>query len=250
MARDAIAEALRLDPRSADAHLGLATLAYHDRDWELSEREFLQALDANPNLAAAHLWYGLLLYTTGRRNEGMQHARQSLDLDPLSATGHYVAGYMLFYKGQYADAASSFQNAIGIDPGKGNFHAGLGASLVLNGATPEGIAELEHADALDQGTDPHVRTYLAWAYTRVGRIDDLATIRASMLKDAERGKGNAIALAGLFAISGDADKAFEWLERSRREPGGFTPTILLEPWFDNIRSDPRFVEFRRKLGLK
>lgn len=248
--KEAISEALRLAPRSAEAHVALAAIAHHECDWEMSEREDRRALDLNPNLVGAHLQYCTLLYATGRTREAMEHAGQALDLDPLSAAPHAVMGQLLRLSGRWDEAAAHFRNAIEIDAGNPFWHLGLGGAFVMQGLIAEGIAEIERANASAEGKDPHMLAQLAWAYAKAGRTDDVARIRSRMVEDAERGRGSPGAMAGVFAVSGNTDMALEWLEKSRKDPGGFPPTLVFELWFENLRSNSRFVRFCRSMGLK
>ena len=248
--KETISEALRLAPRSAEAHVTLAAIAHHECDWEMSEREERQALGINPNLVGAHLQYSILLYATGRTREAMEHASRALDLDPLSAAPHAVMGNLLGFSGRWDEAAAHYRNAIEIDAGNPFCKSGLGIALAMQGSIAEGIAEIERANASAGGKDPIMLARLAWAYAKAGKFDDLARIRSRMVEDAERGGGSPGAMAGVFAVSGSTDRALEWLEKSRKDPGGFPPTLVFEPWFEHLRSDPRFVKFCRSCGLK
>jgi len=248
--KEAISEALLLDPRSAEAHVARAAIAYHECDWEMAEREDRQALALNPNLVGAHLQYSGLLHVTGRIREAMEHAGRALDLDPLSGAPHAQMGGLLNYTGRWVEAAPHWRNAIEIDDTNPFWRAGLGIALVMQGSIAEGTAEIERANALAEGEDPHLLTHLAWAYSKVGRSDDLARIRSRMLEEGGPGKGSPSAMAGVFAVSGNTDLALEWLEKSRKDPGGFSPTLVFLPWFETLRSNSGFVSFCHSMGLK
>jgi len=248
--KEAVAEALRLAPRSAEAHVARAAIAHHECDWEMSEREERQALDLNPNLAGTHLQYSTLLYVTGRTREAMEHAGRALDLDPLSGAPHAVTGLLHLFSGRWEDAVAHYRNAIEIDGGNPFWHSGLGTAFLMQGSITEGVAEIEQANALTGGKDSHMLAQLAWAYSKAGRPDDVAKIRSRMVEDAEGGKGSPGAMAGVFAISGNTEMALKWLEKSRKEPGGFPPTLVFELWFETLRSNPRFVKFCRSMGLR
>jgi adenylate cyclase len=249
-AKEVIGEALRLSPRSAEAHVTLADIAHHECNWEMSEREERQALDLNPNLVGAHLQYGLLLYVTGRTREAMEHAREALDLDPLSGAPHSLMGELLGYSGRWGDAAAHLRNAIEIDGTNPFWHSALGTALVMQGSVIEGIKEIERANASAEWKDPILSVQLAWAYSKAGRSDDVARIRSKMVEDAGQGRGSPGAMAAVFAVSGDTDAALDWLEKCRKDPGGFPPTLVFWPFFEGLRSNPRFVSLCRGMGLK
>jgi len=248
--RESVAEALRLDPRSAEAHLALADIAHHECDWATSERENRQALDLNPNLVGAHLQYSLLLYITGRTREALEHAGHALDLDPLSGGSQSWMGNLLGYCGRWMEATAHWRNAIEIDDRNPFWHSGLGTALVMQGSIVEGTAEIERANALAEWNDAYLSVQLAWAYSKAGRADDVARIRSKIVEDSERGRGSSHFIAGIFAVSGDTERALEWIEKSRKDPGGFPPTLVFMPWFESLRTDPRFVRICRSLGLK
>jgi Flp pilus assembly protein TadD len=159
-------------------------------------------------------------------------------------------GGLLNYTGRWGEAAAHWQNAVEIDARNPFWRAGLGIALVMQGSIAEGIAEIERASALSEGKDPALLTHLAWAYSKVGRSDDVARIRSRMLEEAGQGKGSPGAMAGVFAVSGNADVALEWMEKCRNDPGGFSPSLVFLPWFESLRSNPRFVSFCHSMGLK
>ncbi len=249
-ARESADAALRLDPHSAEAYVEMASISIHECNWARAEREIREALNVNSNLAQAHLMAGQVLRLTGRLQESRVHALQALELDPLSASARreVASGYLV--EGRWDDAISHLKNAIEITPERAGLHSKLAIAYTKKGLVAEGIEEIRSATALMGGRAPQIVADAAWVYSQAGRKDEVARILEELIGQVKGGGGLATVIAGVYAVSGDAEKAFEWLERARRDSAGITPVLLESVWFESVRDDPRFEEILRGMGLK
>jgi adenylate cyclase len=242
--------AVELDDMSAEAHVALSRVLRNEWDWEGMEKESRRAVELNPNLADAHLTYAQTLFFNGRNTESLQELKRAVDLDPLSANANYWMGTGYLYTDKYDEAIVQFKNALTIDPNDADAHGNLGLSYVKKGIIEEGLKELELADSLSGKKDAIVRADLAYGYAKAGKMDQVRLILDGAKVAEKEGGGSLTALAGLYAIVDERDKAFELLERAHAERLRVLPSIAIEVWFENIRSDPRFGHLLGKMGLK
>ncbi len=239
--KEAAAMAIRLDPRSPSPHSTLArVLAFHEDDqWDAAERECLTALQLNPSSVESHATYGLVLRHTGRLKEAMDQARQALELDPVGAARNAQVGEEYLIQGRYDEAISYLKNALEIDPDLRWTRQALGIAYVRKGLLDDGIAELQKARST-VADDPESLVNLAWAYAKAGRRDETAKIATEVLGQTEHRRDIMASAAGIYAISGDIEKAVEWLEKARQTRRGSSANFLGSVWFDGMRQDPRF----------
>jgi Flp pilus assembly protein TadD len=110
----------------------------------------------------------------------------------------------------------------------------------------EAVAELTEAVKLSNGS-PTCIANLARAYAASGRKSDAETLLSDLKKRSSPGQSLAAEIAAIYASLGDADQAMRWLERGYEER--FNPGVLIRPGFDPLRSDPRFEDLVRRVGL-
>jgi tetratricopeptide (TPR) repeat protein len=236
----AIAKALTLEPDLPEAHLFLGDIASHEWNWSQAEQEYKRALQSNPNSATAHHSYGDYLDAMGRLEEGMHQYQLAQQLDP--GTNHLIGA--LLNQHQYQKAAETLQNA---DAGDWATHFFLAIAYERLGKTKETIAEDEEALKLLGYTDLAEsirRTYLASGYRA-------ATLRiAKLTEDGTKNEGwQCWTPAYYYAVLDDRDRAFEWLETCYKEHDAELMNLRVDPTWENIRSDPRFTDLVRGVGL-
>jgi hypothetical protein len=142
--------------------------------------------------------------------------------------------------GRYDAAIASFRTVLSLSPSRGNAHAQLGTALMLKGETTAALAEIEQ-----EKTDWRMNG-LPMAYCALGQMTEYEKAMADEIKQDEKEGPYNIAYA--YAFCGDADKAFEWLDKAvtYQDPG--LSGIVTENLFDKIHSDPRWMPFLRKIG--
>ena len=245
-ARAAARKALELDPRSAEAYTAIALIVQiHDLDWRTAEKEFRRAIELNPNYATAHHWYAEHLMLRGRFEEALAESERARQLDPLSLIIAVDHGVLLYYARQYDRAIAQFRSVIEMDPNFPRTDHIVGAYLE-NGMVAEARADLEGRR--------HKIT--PWAYWFVltciyGRSGQTAQAREAMHEALQTRRGDTIEpgnMAVMFACVGDKEQTLAWLEKASAEPAGLT-SLKVSPAYDFLRSDPRFQEVLRRVGL-
>ena len=248
-ANAAARKALDLDDTLAEAHTALGSiLFYFERKIPESDREYQRAIELNPNYATAHQWYaGGNLVSTQRFDQAIAEGRRAVELDPLSLIANVELAAIYGYSRQHDQGIAQLRKVIEMDP---NWYL---ARMVLcqihnyKGQYAEAIAECEKARALDD--DPAVLSYLAFGYAESGKRDEALKVVAKMHDLAKQRYVPAYGFAFDYAALGDKDQAFQWLERSLQDGGWEITFLKVDPAMDSLRSDPRFDELVRRVGL-
>jgi TolB-like protein/DNA-binding winged helix-turn-helix (wHTH) protein len=243
-AKAAAIKALELDNSLGEAHTSLAfTLDSFDWDWGSAETEFKRALVLNPGYATAHQWYSWHLIEMGRNSEAIDQMRKAESLDPLSLIISADMADALLIARRYDEAVQQSGKALGMDSNFAVAHYELGQALVQKQMYNEAIAELQKAIELSGGSTACTSS-LAYAYGVSGRRNKAVTILNELMNRSEK---NAYEIALIYVGLADKDQAMSWLEKAYEERSN--PSILLRPAFDPVRSDPRFQDLLRHLGL-
>ncbi len=247
-AKDAARKAVELDDRLAEAHTSLAYVkAAFDWDWSGAEIEFKRALALNANYATARHWYALYLLAVGRLEEATQEMKRALELDPLSMIIISNLGRAFYYARQYDAAMEQYRKALDIDPNfpaahfrmrevyeqKGMYEQAIGEVPKIYPGRGESLAESLRLAYAASGAKGYWEKQLDWA---------AGQLRQKYVQASE--------VAALYARAGQKDKALEWLEKSYQEREDQVALRLkMNPSFDGLRSDPRFQDLLRRVGL-
>ncbi len=253
-ARGLAIQALELDETLAEAHVTLAMI-YYLADWNVAaaEREFRRAFQLNPNYALAHQWYALLLAWTGRLEEAMQANGRALELDPFSLNLNAHRAGLLIYAHRYDAAIAQARKTLALDPDFPLAHANLAVAELGRGNHEAAIGELRKAVELAQG-DAGYKAVLAHAYARAGRTVEARRLLAEItpLATAEGASSPQLALvdvAGVHAGLGAKQEALHWLEKAYAEHDNALLQLLTDYRFLPLRSEPRFQDLVRRVGL-
>lgn len=234
--RAACEKAQQLDPMLAEAYSCMGLVYSRDYEWPNAEKAFGRAIELNANLARPHkdlaTW---VLLPQGRFQEAEQEVERALELDPLSLRMLNLQGLVFITGGHYDEVFASSRRTLAMDPDNYFARQHLGRALVQKGDLKQGIDTLEK---LGVGTE----SYLGFAYAKAGRRAEAEQIAA---QHPDWPWAEALVYAGL----GDKDKAVEGLARMAAIEDPRTGFYSVSPEFSLLRSDPRFKEIRRQLGL-
>jgi adenylate cyclase len=241
-AEAAALKALELDETLPEAHLSLGvSRMWHDWDFPAAEREFRRALELNPSQAQGHMWLGLYLSIAGRNEEALEEGNLAIKYDPLSAIYRVMVARLHREARDYDAAEGLLREALALDPTSAFAHSSLGYVYSLSSRHEEAIAEIEKMTA--QGGP---LWGLGFVYARAGREDEARAILEEL--NEREGYVPATGPALIYVGLGDHDKAFEWLERAYEERS-VTLVFVDSPIWDPLRSDPRFQDLLRRIGL-
>ena len=248
-ARLSITRALELDEQLPEAHASLGFLTmWYDWDFLKAERELLRAIELNPNLATAHHWYSYALMLLERTEDALAQMRHALTLDPLSLVITTDIGELLYRQRRYQEAIAQCQKARDLDP---QFGMAIFWQLLCYLQTErydDAISILE--PMLAESPRPSVPMLLTIAHAKAGNLEQAQQHWQMLQQMTERQYVPPYYLAVALANLGEKDQAFAWLEKGYQERSGWLPWLKQDPLADTLRTDPRFSDLLRRIGLQ
>jgi len=250
-AKSAALRALELDETLAEAHASLArVLAAYDWDWANAEKEYKRAIELSPRYATAHQWYGGCLEAMGRSNEAIAERKRALELDPLSLVINFELGLAFYYTRDYDRAIEQFQKTVELDQNFPPVHAFLPAAYEQKGMHSEAIAEFKKAIPLKGASEvTYLRAGLGYAYAVLGKKGEARRLLDELKHRSTQEYVPAPNIALIYAGLGEKDQAFAWLDKGYKDRSFQMQWIEIEPRWDSLRSDARFQDLMRRVGL-
>jgi len=246
-AKAAAIKALALDNTLGEAHNSLAfCLDGFDWDFDTAGKEFRRAIELNPGYATAHHWYAWHLSLLGQYEEAIAEMRKAENLDPLSLIINADLAELLVLAHSYDESIRQSRKTIEMDPNFALAHNQLAQAYLQKHMNDEAVAELQKAAQLSGGS-PTVMANLARAYAASGKHGDAVRLLNDLKKGSSLVSSHAPEIAVVYAALGDRTQAINWAEKGYEER--FNPGVLLRPGFDPLRSDPRFQDLVRRVGL-
>jgi len=242
-ARDAIARTLAIEPDLPEALYARAWIETNfDFNWSAATQTVSKAMalaPADPNvlIAAANLETSL-----GNTDRAIEIYRKAVELDPVNAQSRSFLAFGLANTRRFAEAQAEYARVTELNSSAPWAHAGLGLSYLLQNKFEEAATEAQ-ADA-GEWARLLIVSCARWAQKRVPESD--AALNELIKNEAETA---AFQVAEAYAYRGDKDKAFEWLERARRQRDPGLGNLLKDPLLENLRNDPRWNAFLHKMGL-
>jgi TolB-like protein/DNA-binding winged helix-turn-helix (wHTH) protein/Flp pilus assembly protein TadD len=246
-AKAAATKALALDENLSEAHTSLAfALDLYGWDWNTAEKEYGLAIKLNPGYATAHLWYAWHLIMMGQNSQGISELRKAESLDPLSLIVSADLADALCIAHLYDDAVQQSKKTLEMDPHFAVGHYELGQALEQKQMHDEAIAEFQKAIEIS-GHSGVFDSNLAHAYAVSGQREDATKIARELESMHDRNPSAEANIALIYVGLSDPDQAMIWLNKAY--DARFNPSILLRPAYDPLRSDPRFKDLLRRIGL-
>lgn len=248
-AKAAATKALELDSTLAEPHTSLAyAKLYYDWDFSDAEREFKRALEINPYYATAHHWYSVYLTAMGRPDEALTEIRRAQELDPLSLITNTDIGFELYYNRQYDQAIKQLQMVLEMKPDFPLAHLWLGRSYQQKARYEEAIAEYQKVEAVFRNWAVAIAA-IGYVDGVSGKKDEARKVLDELRHLSKQQYVTSYGMALVYAGLGEQDEAFQWLERAYEERSHWLVWLKLDPRWDGMRSDPRFQDLVRRVGL-
>jgi TolB-like protein/DNA-binding winged helix-turn-helix (wHTH) protein len=246
-AKAAAAKAIALDSTLGEAHISLAfCLDGFDWNWESGGREYKRGIELSPDYATGHDWYGWHLAEFGRNDEAIAEVETAVSLDPLSLIIGADLAEEFVIAHRFEQAITQSKKTMTLDPFFGNAHYVMGQALAQERRYKEAIAELQKAIELSPGGTAFAAN-LAFAYASSGTTEEALKILNGQKNRPPDSFSNAAEIALIYVGLNDKDQAMVWLEKAYAER--FNPAVLMRPCFDPLRSDARFQDLLRRIGL-
>ena len=245
-AKAAAQQALALDETLAEAHNVLAIIKRNEWDWAGAESEYKRAIELNPSFAGAHSTYALYLSYMGRHEQALTEIKRAQELDPLRINFKNIEGSILQSARRYDEAIRQLQNVVNMQPDFSEAHIFLGYSYAAKGMYAEAIAEYQKYISLE-GEATSDQVYLGYAYAMSGQRNEALAILDKLKVTKEYVSPAELAI--LYAGLGDKEEAFRSLERAYTAHDPQMQYLKIEPHYDSLRSDPRYADLMRRVGL-
>jgi eukaryotic-like serine/threonine-protein kinase len=252
-AKAAAMKALELDETLGEAQAALAFAAwFYDWDWPTAEREFKAAIKLNPNSAISHHRYSECLFTRGRFDEGISETKRAQELDPLSTETLGGLGHTFLIMHRYDESIPYFQKTLDLYPNAAFIRAQLAWSYAMKRMYPQALAEY------DKIAEPYkavaaenqlVADGLGWVYAAAGRRAEALRIAKGVEELSSHTYVDFYQLATIYAGLSEKDEVFRLLEKGYKERSAGMPYLMVDPFWENIRSDPRYTDLLRRIGL-
>lgn len=242
-ARENVLKALALDDQLPDARVMYGVVLNREYDFVGAERELKRAVELNPNHAGAHLGYGSLLSNLGRHEEALAEGRRGLELDPISIRANYSYSYSLFYARKYDESIAQSKKVVEMNPEFYPVHYVLAIAYEMKGDYAASIAERVRINELagtKQRAEAMQKSFEAGGWE--GFLRDATS-------DNPPFNVPPYVVATFNAALGEKDRAFAGLDKLYKEREPELRQIKVDPRLDNLRSDPRFIDLMRRVGL-
>jgi len=246
-AKAAALRALEIDDHLADAHveLGYSSIIY-DYDWPAAKRHYERARALNPS--ATQWSYSLYFSTLGDSNEALAEDKRALDLDPLSLLTNFRKGRDLYMARRFDEAIEQFKKMLEMDPNAPLAHYHLGLAYAERGMYREALSELEKYVELTRRS-PLSLAFLGNVLARSGERSRALQLLAELQAASKQKYVYPVSFARIYTGLGDKEQAFVWLEKGYEERSAPLFYLKVDPIWDPLRSDPRFNDLLRRIGL-
>jgi serine/threonine protein kinase/tetratricopeptide (TPR) repeat protein len=247
-ARTAAERALELDDSLAEAHSAIALVsAIHEFEWDVAERQFQRALELAPDFSTARYWYAMfVLLPNSRFDEAIGQAEWAAQLDPVNPSINAATGLIHYMQGSYSRAIEIIEVALELDPSHPLVNITLAWSYTGAGRFDEALAALDRCESIRvPATGAR-----AWTQLLAGNRDEGLRLLEELRQWSRQGNSQAdFEMARVYVVLGDKDQAFECLERTFNERGGTLFWLGVNPLFEPLRPDPRFVALLSNMNL-
>jgi tetratricopeptide (TPR) repeat protein len=183
----------------------------------------------------------------GQREESIAALKRAQALDPLSLEINAGVGVVFHHARQYDQAIEQHRKVIDMDPNFWFARAALGSVYISKGMYSEAIAEFQKARLIED--HPRMLAGLGSAYALAGQRAEAQKALDELIELSKRGYIDPWGIAHVFAALGEKGQAFGWLEKAYQVRAPFLAGLKVLPAVDSLRSDPRFADLMRRVGL-
>jgi len=245
-AEAAAQKAFALDNDLPQASYAMATNNRFDWQWSKAEQGYKHTIELNPNLARAYSGYALFLSVMGRPDEAIAEIKRAREFDPVLILINLNMGVIYYQARRYDEAIDVLQKTIELDKNVPFAHMYLGLSYSEKGLHERAIASMQQAIDLNEKTSK-MMVMLGVVYARAGQRDKAKDTLKQILASSDY--VSPAELARLYAALDEKDAALAALEKAYAEHDLQLQYINVFPQYDSLRSDRRFQDLLRKIGL-
>jgi serine/threonine protein kinase/Tfp pilus assembly protein PilF len=237
--------AVDLDDGLAEAHASMGLVSLMMWDWAAADQELRRALELNFNLSDAHEYRSWYLAAVGKLPEAVSEGKMAQDLDPLSISINTGLDTLYYLQRDYDKALAQCRKALEISPDAGSIHYDLFDIYSAKSMHDQAIDELEKEIGSEGG--PEEAASIDQSYKQNGYAGALRRAIEIASNTSAEDYDPYLAAKG-YMLLGDKDKAFVWLNKAADAHSQIL-FIKSDPYWDSIRSDPRYADLLRRVGL-
>jgi TolB-like protein/Tfp pilus assembly protein PilF len=248
-AKTAAVKGLEIDKALAEAHVSLGYISFtYDGDWSAAGKHFEQALALNPAYTRGHTFYPFYLSSIGRSEEALEVAKGALDIDPASPAVSHSLAVQLYLARKFDRAIEQAHDTLEMDANFAISYAVLGEVYLSKGMYREGLSALEKYSALSRSGAASL-ALLGYSHARLGERKESLQMIEALKAASKQSFVPALFVALVYAGLEDKDQAFTWLEKAYEERFNRLAYLKVEAFWDPLRSDPRFADLLRRVGI-
>jgi TolB-like protein/Tfp pilus assembly protein PilF len=247
-AKAAALRALELDQNLAEAHtwLGFVSINF---DWDAvtAEKELKRATELNPSYADAHNIYAWCLSGMGRHEQAIAEAKRAMELDPFSRLTYGDPSWVLLMARRYDRALLESQAVVERQPDFGYARAVLGLSYAENSRYAEAVTEAQSATRLDDS--PFMLALLAQVHALSGNKSQAMRVLEDLEELTKKRYVCSYEVATAYVLLREKDRAFRWFDKAVEDRSDCMVMLAVDPRLDSLRSNTRFQDLLRRVGL-
>jgi len=244
----AVQKALDIDDSLAEAHAILGFIIFwYEWNWQAAETEMKRAIELDPKNGDSHIFYAHLLSNIGRHDEALAEARRAIELDPLNLRTNALDGQFLIHAGHVDEGIEQLNKTLELEQNSWMAHLFLTSGYIEKGMFDKAIDEGNRTIQLN----PHSRSFsfLAYALAKSGRTQDARIELDRILAESNERWVSPYSVAMIYNALGDRDKTIAWLQKGVKERDPRMVFLKVEPKWNNLRSDPRFIAIYKEVGF-
>lgn len=248
-AKAAALRAVEIDETLTEAHAALGyTIFWYDWDWSAAEKQYLRALELNPNSAEAHFGYAHLLSNTARHAPALAEIKHSRELDPLYLRTGALEGQILFFAGKSDESLDRLNKTIDLNPNFWLSHLFISAVYIEKGMPGEAFAAAQKAGELSGNSLS--AAYRAYILAKWGKPEEARGMLDELLKLSNERYVPPYNLAIVYNGLGESDKAVDYLEKGFAEKNVLMVFLKVDPKWNNLRREPRFIALMKRMNFE
>jgi serine/threonine-protein kinase len=247
-ARAAERKALELDDTLGEAHITRCMGAFwYDWDWNLAEEECVKAIEIDSNNSDFHGNYAMVLSNTGRHAEALAEAKRSRELNPVNLTQIALEGQFLLHAGRIDEALIQLRKASELEPRFWMPHMIAASAYIEKGMFAEAIVESRKEFELTGG---NIYPFGTYALAKSGRYEEARAGLDELFRSSGTKSLSPYNIALIYNGLEMTDKTFEWLEKGYEGRDPKMTFMKVDPKWNNLRNEPRFLDLMKRLNLQ
>ena len=248
-AKEAAQKAIEIDDTLAETHAALGWIIFwYEWNWSETENQFRRALELDPNDADSHLGYAHLLSNTGRHEEGLAEVKRARELDPLNLLSNALEGQFLLHAERPDEALARLRKTLELEPHFWLACLFASSAYIEKGMFAEAVAEAHKARDFSGGST-HAMAFDGFALAKSGKQAEARGVLEELLKLSTQRYIPPYHLALVYNCLDERDETLAWLERGFEQRDPKMTFLKVEPKWNNLRDDPRFVSLLKRLKL-